>query len=161
MEIKLLEADSFNGQRYTDVANWSLEKCVSFQALSEYSQAKLGDSKATAAKIAVDKRIQDYFGIPEQQTNLRAPDYIIAVNSLNVFRFVLESQLVRSTLPLVLHGSQETMDGELSNLLEYLSQAASQIDEHYDKVKEEARVQRELEANPKTDQTSLEENLQK
>jgi hypothetical protein len=94
----------FTDEHFDNIPRWSLSQCATFLSYSEASQAKLMGSKPTAAKIAVDKRLQELIDTGNPSLFINPDDYHLVVNTFNTLNFVLETYLPGGAFPLVHHG---------------------------------------------------------
>ncbi len=128
MDTCIMKGDFVKKEHFDNIHRWTLQQCISFLGLSEATQAKLNGSKPAAAKIAVDKRLQELIDSASPAVHISADDHYLIVNTFNTMKFILDSLIPGCSVPLISHGTFPTITDELTELYRYSLSVSSYLD---------------------------------
>jgi hypothetical protein len=121
----------FTDEHYDNIPRWSLSRCTTFLSFSEATQRNLKGCKPTAAKIAVDKRLQALIDADNPSLYISPDDYYLVVNTFNTLNFVLETHAQGVAFPLVHHGSSAAaIQDSLQQLYQRCFRVSVDLDHH-------------------------------
>jgi hypothetical protein len=121
----------FTDEHYDNIPRWTLSRCATFLSFSEATQRNLKGSKPTAAKIAVDRRLQELIDADNPSLYISPDDYYLVVNTFNTLNFVLEAHAPGVAFPLVHHGSSAAaIQDSLQQLYQRCSHVSIDLDHH-------------------------------
>jgi hypothetical protein len=131
----------FSDECYDNIPRWSLSQCATFLSYSEATQRNLKGSKPTAAKIAVDKRLQELIDADNPSLYISPDDYYLVINTFNTLNFVLETHAQGVAFPLVHHGSSTaTIQDSLQQLYQRCFHVSVDLDNHIANVAAAAKL---------------------
>jgi hypothetical protein len=118
-------------EHYDNIPRWTLSRCTTFLSFSEATQRNLKGCKPTAAKIAVDNRLQELIDADNPSLYISPDDYHLVVNTFNTLNFVLETHAQGVALPLVHHGSSTAaIQDSLQQLYQRCFHLSVDLDHH-------------------------------
>jgi hypothetical protein len=131
MEVNPKKEAFVHGEHFNNIPLWSAEQCIKFLGIAETTQKTLkgADKSPARARHAVQLRLVQLINESGSDLCISEADYLIAVNTFNSMKFILEKVLQGSHFPLIRYGSTAAMEEDLQNLQTYTLRVAKALQE--------------------------------
>ena len=125
------KGDFVKSQHFDNIPLWSVDQCIQFLSVAETTQKGLAGAgkSANLAREAVQQRLVLLINESSSDLCISEADYLIAVNTFNSMKFILEKVLQGSHFPLISYGSTPAMENDLQTLQTYTLRVAKALKE--------------------------------